>query len=164
MVPFFLAAEVAEDCWWTGCQPTTWAVRGCENYGRKAEGREVCKGGHKFKCCADPTLSTTENPIPDPSCWWTGCQKYDWAKQGCRQYQKIEMEQRTCENGAMYLCCDPSDGGDNLPKKECWWSSCLVANTSTFVCPKNLERGGSQDCGEGETMFECCGDSPIVKE
>jgi hypothetical protein len=41
-----------EDCWWTGCQPDAWAVKGCDQYGRMELGREGCPGGNKYNCCA----------------------------------------------------------------------------------------------------------------
>lgn len=132
--------------------------------------RRPCKDGHEFNCCAGADPSTTVKPadITDGSCWWTGCQKKDWAVRGCEQYEKVEMDQRTCEGGTEYHCCDPStpeppaSGGN--PKEECWWSSCMLTNTSSFICPEGLRRGGSEYCGEGETMFECCGKVPIVKK
>jgi hypothetical protein len=43
---------LGEDCWWTGCQPNSWAVVGCDQYGRKEKGREGCTGGNKYNCCA----------------------------------------------------------------------------------------------------------------
>ncbi|KAJ6638081.1 Acidic endochitinase SP2, partial [Pseudolycoriella hygida] len=46
------------DCWMSGCQPSTWAERGCFPANQwHAEGSEPCPGGDKFLCCGtgDPT-------------------------------------------------------------------------------------------------------------
>lgn len=54
---FALGTAIAEDCWWTGCQPNDWATTGCGQYGRDERGREGCADGrgvqgNKYKCCA----------------------------------------------------------------------------------------------------------------
>ncbi|CAL8128785.1 unnamed protein product [Orchesella dallaii] len=44
------------NCWWTGCQPTDWAVRGCEQYGMSQRGNRGCRDGRgvqgdEYQCC-----------------------------------------------------------------------------------------------------------------
>lgn len=50
-----VGTSVAQDCWWTGCQPNNWAVTGCAQYGREEKGREQCwengQEGNKYNCC-----------------------------------------------------------------------------------------------------------------
>jgi len=52
----FLAASfeatLADDCWWTGCQSDSWAVKGCDQYGRVEGQRRQCSGGNEYYCCA----------------------------------------------------------------------------------------------------------------
>jgi hypothetical protein len=60
-----------QDCWWTGCQLDSWAVVGCNQYGRVESGKEDCSGGKKYKCCTGsggqpypttPSQSSSERP------------------------------------------------------------------------------------------------------
>jgi len=47
---------VAEaDCWWTGCQLDTWAVKGCDSYNRTETDRKECDGGSLYYCCNETT-------------------------------------------------------------------------------------------------------------
>uniref|UniRef100_T1KLW9 Single domain-containing protein n=1 Tax=Tetranychus urticae TaxID=32264 RepID=T1KLW9_TETUR len=39
-------------------------------------------------------------------CWWTGCQKSDWAVVGCKQYGREEKETSDCPGGKKYKCCN----------------------------------------------------------
>ena len=38
-------------------------------------------------------------------CWWTGCQKNDWAVVGCGQYNMTDKNTRDCQDGKEYNCC-----------------------------------------------------------
>jgi len=48
-----LISSVVGDCWWTGCQPNSWAVVGCAQYGRQEKDRKPCSGGNIYYCCAN---------------------------------------------------------------------------------------------------------------
>lgn len=50
------------DCWWTGCQPNSWAVKGCDNYNRTETDRMECEDGFMYKCCTD---NSEKEIIPD---------------------------------------------------------------------------------------------------
>ncbi|XP_037026666.1 uncharacterized protein LOC119067666 isoform X2 [Bradysia coprophila] len=96
-----------DNCWWTGCQPNTWEIRGC-NPGTEQQGIEDCEGGNKYKCCpnTDSSQTTTESTLPHtPGCWWTGCQPDDWAVRGCNSEGMEERMTMDCENGNRYQCC-----------------------------------------------------------
>ncbi|CAL8128786.1 unnamed protein product [Orchesella dallaii] len=48
----------ADDCWWTGCQLRSWAVRGCDQYKRFQNGTQPCRSpspqraqGDMYNCC-----------------------------------------------------------------------------------------------------------------
>lgn len=45
------AAPASNSCWDTGCQLSSWAVRGCEQYGRVATKTRSCSGGTIYTCC-----------------------------------------------------------------------------------------------------------------
>lgn len=49
------------DCWWTGCQPNSWAVKGCDNYNRTETDRTECEDGFKYKCCANDSRKETDS-------------------------------------------------------------------------------------------------------
>ncbi|XP_015788348.1 uncharacterized protein LOC107365377 [Tetranychus urticae] len=46
-----------------------------------------------------------DNHSVQADCWWTGCQRHDWAVKGCRQYGRIKKETRPCHAGLEYRCC-----------------------------------------------------------
>ncbi|XP_053207211.1 uncharacterized protein LOC128391364 [Panonychus citri] len=50
-------------------------------------------------------MKSVEN---DSGCWWTGCQKNDWAVVGCGQYNMTEKSNRNCQDGKEYNCCPRS--------------------------------------------------------
>lgn len=50
------------DCWWTGCQPDSWAVRGCGAYDRTETDRAECEDGFVYKCCAADDAETETDP------------------------------------------------------------------------------------------------------
>nr|ATU82779.1 secreted Papain inhibitor-like protein [Pristhesancus plagipennis] len=47
-----LPEPILGDCWDTGCQLNSWAVRGCEQYNRYEAGRRNCNGGIIYTCCS----------------------------------------------------------------------------------------------------------------
>lgn len=87
-------SECKEACWWTGCQPKTWAVTGCKQYKRSEHKVRDCAGGSEYYCC----------PV-DEDCWWTGCQLNTWAVKGCDNYNRTENQKTECEDGFKYQCC-----------------------------------------------------------
>lgn len=120
---FILVDEITtvrEGCWWTGCQPTTWEVRGC-NPGMEQLAMENCEGGDKYRCCPvtgnATSQSTTTNTLPHtPGCWWTGCQPFNWGNRGCSE----GMDERItsdCEGGNRYQCCPPKPKPQNSINK-----------------------------------------------
>ncbi|KAJ6649032.1 Endochitinase, partial [Pseudolycoriella hygida] len=51
------------NCWWSGCQPTTWAQRGCFPADKWVQSKsESCSGGNKYYCCARSGSVTPPNP------------------------------------------------------------------------------------------------------
>lgn len=70
MRPFLLVlglvAGALGDCWWTGCQLDSWAVRGCGQYNMDEAAREGCPGGMKYKCC-DKGTAPPSPPGPGPA-------------------------------------------------------------------------------------------------
>lgn len=63
LVPLSLAQG---DCWTTGCQPSDWAVVGCEQYQRSEQGTEPCEddrgvSGLKYTCCANQAFGDDAN-------------------------------------------------------------------------------------------------------
>ncbi|XP_050528461.1 uncharacterized protein LOC126898465 [Daktulosphaira vitifoliae] len=95
---------VRTECWTTGCQLDTWAVRGCAEYGMKEIGRQSCDGGLLFTCCSKDG-SSSSSTSQTSGCWTTGCQKDDWLIRGCEQYGMDETRQQPCSGGIMYSCC-----------------------------------------------------------
>ncbi len=104
---------VDEGCWWTGCQPTTWKVRGC-NLDMDQRATENCEGGNKYRCCPKNATTprnttapsnTTDNSKPTAKCWWTGCQPRSWAVRGCNSEGMEERLTLDCKGGNRYQCC-----------------------------------------------------------
>lgn len=161
-----------KDCWWTGCQNKDWAVRGCSSYNRTQENIRNCKDGNEFYCCEKeqkPPAKTEEK------CWWTGCQKNNWAIRGCGSYNRTQANIRNCEDGNEFYCCPSSTSGvdnNNPPSKgkeeedmECFWSSCQPSNWTLRGCPSDMKEIGSQSCGKFEgDMFECCRKKETIEE
>lgn len=63
LVPLSLAQG---DCWTTGCQPSDWAVVGCEQYQRSEQRTEPCEddrgvSGLKYTCCAPQAFGDDAN-------------------------------------------------------------------------------------------------------
>ncbi|KAK9506989.1 hypothetical protein O3M35_008827 [Rhynocoris fuscipes] len=52
-----LPESIVGDCWKTGCQLNSWAVKGCAQYGRKETGRSSCNGGFIYTCCENKGAS-----------------------------------------------------------------------------------------------------------
>uniref|UniRef100_A0A8D8YK73 Acidic mammalian chitinase n=1 Tax=Cacopsylla melanoneura TaxID=428564 RepID=A0A8D8YK73_9HEMI len=133
-----------EDCWWTGCQPDDWAVKGCSQYNRTEQNREHCENGLKYECC-----------LP---CKWTGCERNDWAKKGCEHLGMAESRREACEEGNRYLCC-PRDG---VGANDCWWTSCQEDNWAVTGCEQYERREASKvecpaaDAGSKSHKYQCC--------
>lgn len=67
----FVGQSVAQDCWWTGCQPNSWAVKGCAQYNRQERGKQACHAtggsGHRYHCCAGGGGPVKPPPRPKPN-------------------------------------------------------------------------------------------------
>ncbi|XP_054279682.1 uncharacterized protein LOC128997901 [Macrosteles quadrilineatus] len=151
----------ANDCWWSGCQPNTWAVTGCGQYNRTQQDIRGCEGGSEYYCCTLDTTTTT-TPAPQTGCWWTGCQPNNWKVTGCEQYSLVQNNIQDCENGHKYFCCPDSNHPKpplptDLDTSECVWSPCQPSNWTVRGCPPRMIQIGSQSCGEGQgDIFQCC--------
>ncbi|CAL8128784.1 unnamed protein product [Orchesella dallaii] len=68
------------NCWWTGCQPNTWAVRGCSQYSMTERESRGCRDGNgvqgnEYHCC--PGGPGGPNPSPGGEsgiCSWYGAE------------------------------------------------------------------------------------------
>ncbi|ODM90350.1 hypothetical protein Ocin01_16331 [Orchesella cincta] len=61
-------------CWWTGCQPRDWAVRGCSHYDQDERENQECRDdrgveGNKYLCCPKGLGPPPgeEGPTPPPT-------------------------------------------------------------------------------------------------
>jgi len=63
----FLTSTVNGDCWWTGCQPDSWAVTGCAQYNMQTVEQTPCPGGKKYHCCSGGAPNPNPNPNPPPN-------------------------------------------------------------------------------------------------
>jgi len=60
LIVFCSTPILSDNCWWSGCQPNTWAQRGCSSMGNYREiGREPCPGGDKYHCCPNDENSNS---------------------------------------------------------------------------------------------------------
>lgn len=56
---FFYVVGVESQCWWSGCQPSNWAERGCfPSSDWHQTSSEPCGNGDKFYCCPGGSAST----------------------------------------------------------------------------------------------------------
>ena len=60
-------------------------------------------------------LTTTAHAAPASAApaddgFWTTCQEYTWAVQGCAQYGREAAAWRPCLNGREYYCVSPTEG------------------------------------------------------
>ncbi|CAL8128796.1 unnamed protein product [Orchesella dallaii] len=75
------------NCWWTGCQPEDWAVRGCNQYDMNQQNIRDCRDsrgikGNEYHCCPGTGSgpSSTQAPAPGTSsgesgeCSWYGAE------------------------------------------------------------------------------------------
>ncbi len=66
----FVGQSVAQNCWWTGCQPNSWKVTGCGQYNRQERGKQACQAnggsGNKYHCCARGGGGGPVKPAPRP--------------------------------------------------------------------------------------------------
>ena len=61
----------ADSCWETGCQPNSWAVKGCGQYSLTEGGRTACPDGFKYLCC--PNAAPAPAPAPAPTTETSAC-------------------------------------------------------------------------------------------
>ncbi|OXA45312.1 Chitinase 4 [Folsomia candida] len=61
------ASSVLGDCWQTGCQLDSWAVKGCDQYDRDTAGTEWCQGGGNMPTWPQFSAGVTNNGYPAPS-------------------------------------------------------------------------------------------------
>ncbi|RWS04814.1 uncharacterized protein B4U79_14869 [Dinothrombium tinctorium] len=163
----------AAECWWTGCQPTTWAERGCEVYDMDQVATTSCDGGDKYKCCTrkqssskKKQQSTTVATIKPDKCWWTGCQPSFLKKRGCEIFGLDEIEQLVCNNGHQFHCCEKSkikESSSSSKSEECWWTGCQPFSWAQRGCEVyDMKEVGRDECEDG-TKFHCCGQASSDK-
>lgn len=103
--------EPADDCWWTGCQPNSWAVKGCDSYNRTERERTACEPeGFKYECCSARNRNTTG--YPDENCWWSGCQPKDQIGRGCPP-NTVRTGSDACPDGDLFQCCSKTTPVDS---------------------------------------------------
>ncbi|KAK7578014.1 hypothetical protein V9T40_010219 [Parthenolecanium corni] len=98
--------KVEHKCWETGCQLSSWAVRGCEQYDMEEVGQKECDNGIVYSCCQKNSTAPVVRQATK-KCWETGCQLDVWKSRGCEQYSMIEKSQKACTNGIVFTCCRP---------------------------------------------------------
>ncbi|VVC38678.1 Hypothetical protein CINCED_3A024261 [Cinara cedri] len=158
-----------EECWWTGCQPNNWLIKGCDSYNRTEIAREQCLDGFKYKCCVGITAVHLPEPsLPKEDCWWTGCQLNEWLVKGCRNYNRIEKEREQCPDGFKYKCCTGETAVSPIltavtrlpylssePEEKCWWTGCQLTKWNIRGCPSNTVQTGTHACPRGD-LYQCC--------
>lgn len=130
----------ADECWWTGCQPDTWAERGCNGNRMEQRALEECEGGMKYRCCRQnrsaANTTITNELVQTPGCWWTGCQPMTWAVRGCNQDGMEERRSLECKNGNRYQCC-PSHKPQNSIHKIDTTSGMSYLNLAKYLIAQN---------------------------
>ncbi|XP_050431745.1 uncharacterized protein LOC126840198 [Adelges cooleyi] len=167
-------------CWDTGCQPKSWAVRGCEQYGMVEVNQTQCDEGLVYRCCSpdniEPRLSaaTTNSKLeqePKKTCWDTGCQLKSWAVRGCEQYDMMEVKRSNCDGGFVYSCCSKditenkssstsasklNSEPDDQDKKKCWDTGCQLNSWAVKGCKQyDMVETKRMECDEG-FIYSCC--------
>ncbi|XP_026813409.1 uncharacterized protein LOC113553990 [Rhopalosiphum maidis] len=158
-ITFFTAGK--EECWWTGCQLSTWAVIGCDQYNRTQKNVKECDGGSEYYCCMQDSEAQVQLAVDD--CWWTGCQPNDWAIKGCDSYNRTERNRMVCGvDGFRYECCARSDTATasnpdsrDYPDENCKWSECQPKEKSYRGCRPDTVQIGLHACPGGD-LFQCC--------
>ncbi|RWS28496.1 uncharacterized protein B4U80_06603 [Leptotrombidium deliense] len=178
----YLTVKVNSNCWWTGCQPFSWAQRGCDVYNMDEQKQADCDEGTKFYCCAKAKKEKKEKKSSSGGstareCWWTGCQPSSWAQRGCGVYNMDEIASEECEDGDKYQCCSKiksssstsrsssssskrastSSALQSEPKKrECWWTGCQPTSWAKRGCGVyNMVEIGNEECSDGD-KYHCC--------
>ncbi|XP_053207036.1 uncharacterized protein LOC128391212, partial [Panonychus citri] len=124
------------------------------------------------------TASTDQSKVNsvESDCWWTGCQKNDWAVVGCGQYNMTEKTNRNCQDGKEYNCC-PKSSNSNMesttsttsttttpppppPTVDCWWTGCQKNSWASVGCAQyNRTEKNKRECDDGKEYY-CCVGSP----
>ncbi|XP_025208949.1 uncharacterized protein LOC112604226 isoform X2 [Melanaphis sacchari] len=167
-------ATNGDECWWTGCQPRTWAVVGCAQYNRTQLNVKECVGGSEYYCC-----TPDHRVVPSANdCWWTGCQPNSWAVKGCDSYNRTEKNRMACEwDGFRYECCarletavpnthavpdthvvpDTYAVPDAHPDENCWWTGCQPNSWAVKGCDHyNRTEKNRMACEWDGFRYECC--------
>jgi len=102
--------QPADDCWWTGCQPNSWEVRGCDSYNRTERERTACElGGFKYECCARREIDNIDvrGAFFEENCLWSRCQPKEMSGRGCPP-NTVQIGLHPCPNGDLFHCCSES--------------------------------------------------------
>ncbi|CAH1713137.1 uncharacterized protein LOC114126830 [Aphis gossypii] len=174
-----IVTQPANDCWWTGCQLSTWPVVGCDQYNRIQKNVKNCNGGSEYYCCTagqenlnmnvNVNNKVNENVMqPANDCWWTGCQPNTWLVVGCSQYNRTQQNIKNCDGGSEYYCC--TTGQENLnvnvnekvnenvmqPANDCWWTGCQPYTWLVVGCSQyNRTQQNIKNC-DGGSEYYCC--------
>lgn len=104
--------EVTEDCWDTGCQLNSWAVKGCEQYGRYSKKQRPCPGGIIYTCCKRGSEveveETTVLGLPKCNGELKCLAKISFPVKGCKALSKKavkKLKEKPCIKGWVYSCC-----------------------------------------------------------
>ncbi|XP_050437308.1 uncharacterized protein LOC126843676 [Adelges cooleyi] len=139
------------ECWWTGCQPNTWAVTGCGQYNRTQEDIRSCTDGSEYYCCPIDEKPKSSNE----DCWWTGCQPNTWAVTGCDQYDREQEDIRSCTDGSEYYCCAIVEEPESS-KEDCWWTGCQPSTWAVTGCDQYNRTEKDKSPCDGGFEYECC--------
>lgn len=107
--------DVSADCWDTGCQLNSWAVKGCEQYGRRTTKKRPCSNGFIYTCCTKVQDRTEGKLPPHPECdGETKClSKVEPKIDGCEPIFSGDVRKATetepCKEGQVYSCCETRD-------------------------------------------------------
>lgn len=150
-----------EGCWWSGCQPNDWAVRGCPK-DMKQINSTGCDKGDYYHCCPKDQGESTDNPLEQGKvCWWTACQTSSWEVKGCGG-NTDEISRETCDDGSKYRCCEKIKGPPEQPPLNCWWSGCQPFDWAFRGCPNTTLQVDSQTCKDKKPgdKYLCCDVKP----
>ncbi|KAG4071401.1 hypothetical protein HA402_011555 [Bradysia odoriphaga] len=72
---FICAVGVKSQCWWSGCQPNSWAQRGCfPSSDWHQTSSQPCSNGDMYYCCPGGSASPPSQAQESGQCSWYGAE------------------------------------------------------------------------------------------